>query len=328
MRYEQAENLLSLALDMQAARGGVSLMDIETKFGVSRRTAQRMRDSVLRIFVGADEVATDERQKRWTIPKGTLDRLIGISGDELANLAVAIEVLERENLGDQAASLEGLAAKLKAVMDPNVLRRVDPDLEALLEAESLALRPGPRPKVRTLVLEDLRQAIKACRAVEIHHRNRTTNRLRKRTVYPYGFLYGQRHYLVAFDPGVSFRNYRLFSLPNIELANLQDEFFERDAKFSLEEFSRGSFGVFQEEPFDVVWRFSPRAASDARDFQFHPDQTIEDQPDGSLIVRFRAGGSLEMCWHLYCWGSDVEVLSPSHLAELCGENRKSWPGLP
>ena len=81
MRYEQAENLVSLALDMQAAYGGVSLADIESKYAVSRRTAQRMRDSVMRIFGGADEVPTDERLKRWRIPKGTLDRLVGVTAD-------------------------------------------------------------------------------------------------------------------------------------------------------------------------------------------------------------------------------------------------------
>lgn len=43
---------------------------------------------------------------------------------------------------------------------------------------------------------------------------------------------------------------------------------------------------------------------------------MEDQPDGSLIVRFRAGGALEMSWHLFTWGSDVEVLEPAKLRKL------------
>ena len=36
MRYEKADNLLQLALEMQAARGGPSLADIERKFGLGR----------------------------------------------------------------------------------------------------------------------------------------------------------------------------------------------------------------------------------------------------------------------------------------------------
>jgi len=30
--------------------------------------------------------------------------------------------------------------------------------------------------------------------------------------------------------------------------------------------------------------------------------------DGSLVVKFRAGGRKEMDWHLYTWGDEVEVL--------------------
>ena len=48
----------------------------------------------------------------------------------------------------------------------------------------------------------------------------------------------------------------------------------------------------------------------------HPDQLLEKQPDGSIIVRFRAGGQLEMCWHLYTWGANVEVIAPASLCKL------------
>jgi hypothetical protein len=41
------------------------------------------------------------------------------------------------------------------------------------------------------------------------------------------------------------------------------------------------------------------AAPDARKFLFHRTQTTEEQPDGSLIVRFTACGLSEMCWHLF-----------------------------
>ena len=57
----------------------------------------------------------------------------------------------------------------------------------------------------------------------------------------------------------------------------------------LEDFAKQSFGIFHEDPFDVVWKFSPRAAKAAKDFVFHPDQKIQQQNDGSLTVRSRAG---------------------------------------
>ena len=77
--------------------------------------------------------------------------------------------------------------------------------------------------------------------------------------------------------------------------------------------------MFQEEPFDVIWKFSPRAAPDAREFLFHPTQSLEEQSDGSLLVRFRAGGAREMAWHLYTWGDDVEVIKPADFWEVVEE---------
>ena len=117
-------------------------------------------------------------------------------------------------------------------------------------------------------------------------------------------------------------------MPNISRVEIAEEYFDRDENFDLAQFAKQSFGIFQEKPFDVVWKFSPRAANDARDFIFHPDQSVEKQEDGSLIVRFRAGGAMEMCWHLFSWGEDVEVLEPQHLAEMFHPCRIKWPGLP
>ena len=75
--------------------------------------------------------------------------------------------------------------------------------------------------------------------------------------------------------------------------------------------------MFQEEPVDVVWRFSPAAADDAREYLFHPTQTTELEPDGSLVVRFRAAGLREMAWHAFEWRGELEIVEPPSLrAEL------------
>ena len=40
---------------------------------------------------------------------------------------------------------------------------------------------------------------------------------------------------------------------------------------------------------------------------------LEREADGGLIVRFRAGGVQEMCWHLFTWGTGVRVVGPDCL---------------
>ncbi len=328
MRYEKADNLLQLALDMQASRSGLSLIDIQERYEVGRRTAMRMRDAVIRNFPQAEEVATSEKTKRWRIPSGKLNRLIDFSAKDLADLEAAITILKRENLPSQANTLWKLSNKLRALIQPDVARRIEPDLDALLQAEGMAMRPGPKPWTDGSVVEDIRHAIMASTEIEIEYLNRKTNRINKRLVRPYGFLLGHRHYLVAFHLNIKAMNFALFSLPNIQSVKDTGQYFERDLDFSLKEFAERSFGVFQEKPFDVVWKFSPEAAINARDFKFHPSQSTETLDDGSLLVSFHAGGELEMMWHLFTWGDHVEIIEPKEMAQKMKKLRPHWDGLP
>ncbi|PIW27265.1 MAG: WYL domain-containing protein [Rhodospirillales bacterium CG15_BIG_FIL_POST_REV_8_21_14_020_66_15] len=328
LRYEKADNLLRLALDMQSTSAGMSLAEIQDRYGVGRRTAMRMRDAVLRNFPQAEEVETGERVKRWRIPPGVLGRHIGFSADELSDLHAAVDLLRATHREDRARNLEGLATKIKALMTAKAMRQVEPDLDALMEAEGLAMRPGPKPRIDVAVVEQLRRAIKGCNKVELKYRARSTGNTKERLVHPYGFLHGHRHYLIAWHDNPKARIFAPFALPNIERVTVLDEVFVRDKDFSLKVYAERSFGLFQEEPFDVAWRFAPEAVENARGFIFHPSQTMEDQPDGSLIVRFRAGSDLEMAWHLYCWGDAVEVLEPQSLADMVHGQRVKWKGFP
>ena len=83
----------------------------------------------------------------------------------------------------------------------------------------------------------------------------------------------------------------------------------------LDAFAAQAFGSFHSEAEygPVVWRFSPSAAPIAREFEFHPTQQITDEHDGSLRVEFTASGWIEMVWHLYQWGDQVEVIAPEEL---------------
>jgi predicted DNA-binding transcriptional regulator YafY len=328
LRYEKADNLLQLALEMQAARHGLTLQDIQERFCVGRRTAMRMRDAILRNFPQAIEVDTDEKTKRWRIPHGVLNGLVSFSADELADIESSITLLQAHGQPDRAQRLLDLRGKLKALMPPDVARRSEPDIDALLEAEGFAMRPGPKPRIPGSVMMALRDAVKACVKVRINYRNRRNGKLNERLVHPYGFLFGHRNYLVAYHEHPKANAVTLFSLTNIEGTCVLDTYFERDPDFRLAEFAARSFGVYQEEPFEVVWKFAPEAVSTAAEFDFHPSQTMEHTKDGALIVRFRAGSDLEMAWHLYLWGDKVEVLEPERLKTLVAKHRVAWPALP
>ena len=319
MRYEKSEIILRIALDMQASALGLSLEDIRHRYSdkpLSRRTAERLRDAVERLFPTIERANPGELPKRLRLPGGSVGSLALVTADELADLTTAISVLRRENMRGQARSLERVLSKIQALLKQPAKARIEPDLEALTEAEGLAMRPGPRPAIDLGILRQLREAIITRRKVRLHYMYRGSGKRGYQVVQPYGFLYGTRHYLVAWSEVDRARDFRKFALSNIERVELLTQTFAHKRGFSIQKYAEGSFGVFHEEPVDVVWKFSPKAAPDAAEFLFHPNQVLEPQPDGSLIVRFRAGGLLEMSWHLFTWGEEVEIIKPRRLASL------------
>lgn len=313
MRHEKAETLLRIALDMYASNGGVALEDIMRTHAVSRRTAERLRDALERLFPQMELANAGSLPKRWCIRATAVRAFAEVSLDELAALHTAQTILRREGLAETAARLDLLSAKLPALLRPETVRRFAPDLEILAEAEGSAVRPGPRQQIDPEVIAQLRYAVTASVKVRLRYTARGTGVQSDLEVCPYGFLYGPRAYLIAYNPSPQVADFRIYSLPNVGAVEVLDESFERQPDFSLAAFAERSFGTFREEPFDVVWRFVPSVAEKAREFVFHPSQTFEDEPDGSLLVRFRAGGAQEMCWHLFTWGDQVEVVAPEHL---------------
>ncbi len=325
MSYWKAEAIITLATMAAGRHVGVTLDEVMERFGISKRTAQRMLRVLEALFPDTAVTNDGDGRKRWRLASGALRDLLTLSAEELAALDLAAEIMKRSGMDAEVESLLRLREKVLALVPRLRAVRIETDLEALLEAQGLAARPGPRQRIARGIVAAIAEAIKACRMLEVEYRARDETEPRPRRIAPYGLLTGLRRYLVArpdYDPAGPVR---LYVVENISAAVVGGQPFERDPAFDLQAFADRAFGVFQneEELGEVVWRFLPGAAAHARSFQFHPSQQVEDAPDGSLIVRFRASGHLEMCWHLYAWGDQVEVLAPERLRDMVHAWRRS-----
>jgi len=328
MSFRKADDLLDLATMTAARRYGVTLDDVAERYDCSRRTAQRMLAALEARFPEVTTTFDEYGRKRWRLPSAPLRDLLTLTPDELAALDLGIAAL-----GDasEAKLLRQLREKILALVPRSQAARIDTDHAALLEAQGLAARPGPYLASDPAVDAAISRAIKAGTLIAVRYRSRGKAAAELKTLEPYGVLLGIRRYLVGIDREDPQRRLRLHRAEAIEDARPLNEAFERDPGFDLQCFAAQAFGTFQDpsEVEEVVWRFRPEAAAHARAFRFHPRQEMEEEPDGSLIVRFRACGHLEMCWHLYSWGDKVEVLAPEKLRRLCeGHRRADFQALP
>lgn len=323
MRYERMGDLLRLAITLSGTRAGLSVAEIADSQRVHQRTAERMLAALRDAFPQIESIPGDGRSLRWRLPQGALRGILATDAVELLEIESAARRLREEGAAEgRAEALETVAAKIRAALRPELLRRTETDTAALMEAEGTALRPGPRPHVAEHVLKGVRDAMLKLHRLRITYASGALPPPgRERIVEPLGVLHGQRPYLVAQIAGRAFSP-AVFRLDRIMALEVLPDPFVRPASFSLQDYAARSFGVWQELPIEVTLRFTGTAAEEAMHYHFHPTQTRMPQSDGSLHVRFTAGGRLEMMQHFVTWGTLVEVIEPAllraELAAWCG----------
>ena len=316
MRHEKAGLLLDLARRLAASAEGLTLDEMAEAVGVGRRTVERMRDALWSLFPNLEEVE-DPPTKRFRIAGGLDGLFQNPTPEELVELGKAAEALRGAGAPSRAEALRSLEAKIRAAMRGAALRRLGPDVEALMRAETIAVQAGPRPFEDEAVIGAIRNAIKAMKALEFRYDGGSRPGERRR-VTPFGIMFGHNNYLVAAELGAdeprTFRLDRIGDLVALEIpASAPDG-------FDLQDFAHRSFGIYQGGgPEAVALQIAPDRAGDALRWRFHPSQATEPQPDGSVIVRFTASGMLELAWHLFTWGPSVRVLAPDSLRTVMVE---------
>ena len=143
MRYARTTSLIQLALQMQGTAEGVSLADIQSEYGVSRSTAERMRTALLDALPQMEVLGEPGGERRWRLPSRCLGGMTQPTLDEIAALHRARDLAKREGDNTAAENLTVLATRLKAALPTSVRYRLEPDMEALLQADGVTLRPGP-----------------------------------------------------------------------------------------------------------------------------------------------------------------------------------------
>ena len=83
--------------------------------------------------------------------------------------------------------------------------------------------------------------------------------------------------------------------------------------FDIKTYANRSFGVYQNEEMKVELLFCADVAEDVLNYNFHPTQKVKRNENGTVTVKFKASGELEILWHLFKWGDAVKIISPRSL---------------
>ena len=299
-RYSRVTDIIELIILMQSKVAGVSLNDIQEEFDVSRRTAERMRDSVLNLLPQVGEIPTDSRVKRWGFINYSMNELVSFSKDEIATLEKLKQNCDKISKKD----LSTITNKIKT-LNQKKLNSLEQEIEFILNCEGYAVKQSPNYKIDLDSISTIREAIRGSFKLSGKYNDKD------KILSPLGLLFGEKIYLVAIEDnkgGEPF-TYLLHRFQNLKLTNKKF-----DSKgFDLREFAKKSFGVFQGEIYNVKLNFDATAAEDASNYNFHPSQKGKWEKDGSYTVTFKASGDKHIIWNLFKWGDTVKIIAPKEL---------------
>ena len=106
-----------------------------------------------------------------------------------------------------------------------------------------------------------------------------------------------------------------------------DETFVMPEDFSIDDFMKSSFGVFQGQPVKVRVRFAPDIADYIREKIWHETQQIEVQDDGSIIFEAEVAGIDEIKFWILKWGAKARVLEPEALRDAVRTEAELMAGI-
>ena len=302
-RYSRISDILELLTLMQSRVLGVTLTDIVNQFHVSRRTAERLRDAIIDILPQIEEIETLGKEKHWGFTSGFMNEIISFTPDEIAILEGIKDGL---NVDFKKKTMESVITKLKAFSRKQITK-VDDAIELIMKSEGTAVTQKPSYKIDVNIIDAIRQGIKENRKVRGKYNGKD------KLLAPYGIIYGSNVYLIGIEG--DWTNPYVYSLHKLSDIKLTNETFDK-GDFDIRKYANTSFGVYHNEVMKVELLFSPDAAEDVLNYKFHPTQKVKQNEDGSVTVKFKASGELEILWHIFKWGDSVKIVAPTKLKKM------------
>lgn len=279
--------------------------DLAKHFGVSERMIQKDLD-IIRHGLKLDLQHSPQGYYFDTMPR--LPSL-HFSFQEALSLLLAVQAA-RQVSGIGSSELAAAIARLESLFPQEFI----PMMRLLMAEPGRTVEHTHREEMLML----LNRAMLNCKKVEIVYETRSRGgEVNQRVVHPYYILpYVRSWQLIAYCE--KRKDILMFKVDRIRKAQLLDEFFTRPVDFDPETYLGQSWGIMRGEardPEDVVLHFDTEAGNWVAEEYWHPSQTIEYLPDGSIKFMLHIAVTPEFInWILY-YGERVTVVSPQWLRD-------------
>jgi predicted DNA-binding transcriptional regulator YafY len=154
------------------------------------------------------------------------------------------------------------------------------------------------------------------RVLKLSYRSAGRARAREVIIEPYFIepsAAGFATYLIGYSR--THGSMRTFKVERIVSSEMLPIAFELPADVDLDGLLSSAWGIIWGEGKSVRLRFMPDVAWRVLETRWHPTQSLEETPDGGIVLTMTVAGMMEVGRWVRSWGDKCEVLAPPELRE-------------
>jgi len=117
---------------------------------------------------------------------------------------------------------------------------------------------------------------------------------------------------------------KVFAVSRIKEIKLTNRYFVIPTDFSIENYFKDSFGIFESKNiYNVKLKIMNESVRYVKEKEWHKSQKITESKDGSILLEFRVNNLTEILMWILGMGKDCKVIQPKLLKEEVLKELKS-----
>jgi len=293
------ERLISLIYMLR--QRPVRAKEIAERLGIAERTVYRDINDLNEALHDYVRVVGDENG--YSLDETLYAPPLHFIDEEIEALQTAVSAMDKNNPHTQLARQALSKIQTQSGARPGLM-----SLEQHLEV----MQPLAKDRTPIKRLQELEQHLRKKRILKLDYFSHHSGKTKPIYFAPYALLFRKNAwYLLGHhqekDLILLLRAYR------IQKMELTEQSFELPPGFSVSQYFKTHWEVFDGKPESIHLRFRGEAAWRVQEMTWHRSQEIQKQPDGSIDLKLHAAANPEFKTWVLGWGAQCEVLAPMKL---------------